>query len=130
MRLIRTFLASFLVLFLEVALIRWMGAYIRLLSFFSNFILLASFLGIGLGCLLGSARVRVFASFPAILAAIVAGVYAFRIEVAVPSSGAIYFTTGSSGGVAHIESTLLLPLIFLIVVALFVALAQRMAREM
>ena len=40
------FLASFLVLFLEVALIRWMPAYIRLLSYFSNFILLASFLGI------------------------------------------------------------------------------------
>ena len=42
---LRTFLASFLVLFLEVALIRWMPAYIRLLAYFSNFILLASFLG-------------------------------------------------------------------------------------
>src|SRR6185503_10734279 len=52
MRATRTFLASFLVLFLEIALIRWMPAYIRLLSYFSNFILLASFLGIGLGCLL------------------------------------------------------------------------------
>ena len=29
----RTFIASFLVLFLEVALIRWMPAYIRLLKF-------------------------------------------------------------------------------------------------
>jgi len=47
MRVTRTFLASFLVLFLEIALIRWMPAYIRLLSYFSNFILLASFLGIG-----------------------------------------------------------------------------------
>ena len=52
MRATRTFLASFLVLFLEIALIRWMPAYIRLLSYFSNFILLASFLGIGIGCLL------------------------------------------------------------------------------
>ena len=51
---LRTFLASFLVLFLEVALIRWMPAYIRLLAYFSNFILLASFLGIGVGCLLAS----------------------------------------------------------------------------
>jgi SAM-dependent methyltransferase len=127
---IRTFLASFLVLFLEVALIRWMGAYIRLLSFFSNFVLLASFLGIGLGCLVGSERLRVFAWFPAILAAIVAGVYASHIEVAVDSPGAIYFTTGTAGSVTHIESTLLLPLIFLVVVALFAALAQRMAREM
>jgi membrane-bound metal-dependent hydrolase YbcI (DUF457 family) len=31
------FLISFLVLFLEVALIRWMPAYIRLLAYFSNF---------------------------------------------------------------------------------------------
>ena len=51
---VRTFLASFLVLFLEVALIRWMPAYIRLLAYFSNFILLASFLGIGVGCLLAA----------------------------------------------------------------------------
>ena len=37
-----------------------MPAYIRLLSYFSNFILLASFLGIGLGCLLAPARSRLF----------------------------------------------------------------------
>ena len=49
---LRIFLASFLVLFLEVALIRWLPAQIRLLSYFSNFILLAAFLGIGIGALL------------------------------------------------------------------------------
>ena len=32
----RIFLASFLVLFLEIALIRWMPAYIRLLAYFSS----------------------------------------------------------------------------------------------
>ena len=52
----RRFLASFLVLFLEVALIRWMPAHVRLLAYFSNFILLASFLGIGVGCLLRRSR--------------------------------------------------------------------------
>ena len=124
------FLASFLVLFAEVALIRWMGAYIRLLSFFSNFILLASFLGIGLGCLLGSIRTRLFPLFPVILAALVVGVYAFRIEVSVQSSGAIYFSSGTAARVVPVESTLLLPAIFLVVVAFFAALAQRMAREM
>ena len=64
MRAVRVFLASFLVLFLEVALIRWMPAYIRLLSYFSNFILLASFLGIGVGCLLAPRRTRLFVWFP------------------------------------------------------------------
>ena len=44
MRALRLFLVSFLVLFLQVALIRWMPAYVRLLAYFSNFILLAAFL--------------------------------------------------------------------------------------
>jgi spermidine synthase len=124
------FLSSFLVLFTEVGLIRWMGSYIRLLSFFSNFVLLASFLGIGLGCLLARTRTRLFPIFPPVLAAIIAGVYAFRIEVTVQSPGSIYFSSGTAARVLPVESTLLLPAIFLIVVALFVALAQRMAREM
>jgi spermidine synthase len=125
-----TFLSSFLVLFSEVALIRWLGAYVRLLSFFSNFILLASFLGIGLGCLLAKSRYRLFPLFPAILAATMVGVWAFRIEVSVQASGAIYFSSGTAEKVLPVESTLLLPALFLVVVALFMALAQRMAREM
>jgi len=61
---IRIFLSSFLVLFLEVALIRWLPSQIRLLSYFSNFILLAAFLGIGIGALLGRLRRSLFAWYP------------------------------------------------------------------
>ncbi|MCC7185586.1 MAG: spermidine synthase, partial [Acidobacteria bacterium] len=127
---LRVAAASFLVLFLEIALIRWLPAHIRLLSFFSNFILLASFLGIGLGCLLAPTRSRLFAWFPLVLAAIIGGVWAFRIEVAVQASGAIYFTSGTTDDVVAIESIYLLPLIFMVVVGLFAALAERMGREM
>jgi SAM-dependent methyltransferase len=129
-RAIRTFLASFLVLFLEIALIRWMPAYIRLLSYFSNFILLASFLGIGLGCLLAPARVRLFAWFPLLQAIVIASVNYFRLEVSVAASGSIYFTSGTAAKVVVVESTLLLPLLFIVVAALFTTLAQRMGREM
>jgi SAM-dependent methyltransferase len=127
---LRTFLSSFLVLFLEVALIRWMPAYIRLLAYFSNFILLASFLGIGIGCLLASRRSRLFALFPAIQAGVIAAVYFARLEVSVPTAGSIYFSSGTTEDVVLVESTLLLPLLFVIVAALFVVLAQRMAAEM
>jgi SAM-dependent methyltransferase len=130
MRATRTFLASFLVLFLEIALIRWMPAYIRLLSYFSNFILLASFLGIGLGCLLAPARSRLFKWFPLVQAVVIAAVYFFRLEVAVPTSGSIYFSSGTAAKVVVVESTMLLPLLFVIVAALFTTLAQRMGREM
>jgi len=124
------FLASFLVLFLEVLLIRWLPAEIRLLAFFSNFILLASFLGIGLGCLLAPSPRRLFGWFPLVLAGVAAGVYGARLEVAVSSPGAIYFSSGTADDVLPVQSTLLLPVIFLVVVALFTALAQRMGREM
>ncbi|MFL6278970.1 MAG: spermidine synthase [Vicinamibacterales bacterium] len=130
MRATRTFLASFLVLFLEIALIRWMPAYIRLLSYFSNFILLASFLGIGLGCLLAPARVRLFTWFPLLQAMVIAAVNYFRLEVSVVASGSIYFSSGTAEKVVVVESTMLLPLLFVVVAALFMTLAQRMGREM
>jgi spermidine synthase len=123
-------LSSFLVLFLEVALIRWMPAYIRLLSFFSNFILLASFLGIGVGCLLAARRRRLFYFFPVLQLLVISAVYWGKLEIAVPSSTSIYFSSGTDEKVRLVESTLILPLLFLAVAALFVALAQRMAREM
>ena len=126
----RVFLASFLVLFLEVALIRWMPAYIRLLAYFSNFILLASFLGIGVGCLLAPSRWRLFAWYPLLQAVVIAAVYFFRLEVAVPTTGSIYFSSGTAEQVVVVESTMLLPLVFVIVAALFATLAQRMGKEM
>ena len=130
LRATRVFLASFLVLFLEIALIRWMPAYIRLLSYFSNFILLASFLGIGLGCLLAPARVRLFTWFPLLQTIVIVAVNYFRLEVSVATSGSIYFSSGTAAKVVLVESTMLLPLLFVVVAALFTTLAQRMGREM
>ena len=40
-------------LFVELALIRWTGSNVVHLSYFSNFVLLGSFLGIGVGFLRG-----------------------------------------------------------------------------
>src|SRR5688500_18171795 len=107
-----------------------MPAYIRLLSYFSNFILLASFLGIGLGCLMAPGRSRLFRWFPLVQAVVIAAVYFFRLEGAVPTSGSIYFSSGTAEKVVVVESTMLLPLLFVIVAALFTTLAQRMGREM
>src|SRR3989454_10484166 len=90
------FVASFLVLFLETALIRWMPAYVRLLSYFSNFILLASFLGIGIGCLLAWRRWNLFALFPLLQLAVVLAVDRLRLEAAVPSTTSLYFSSGTA----------------------------------
>src|ERR1700686_2998557 len=48
---VQLFLTSFLGLYAELLCIRWMPAHVRFLSYFTNFILLASFLGLGVGIL-------------------------------------------------------------------------------
>src|SRR5258705_7964687 len=106
------FLVSFLVLFLETAIIRWMPAYIRLLAYFSNFILLASFLGIGIGCLLAARRRPLILWFPLVQLAAIVAVDRLRLQVALPSTSTIYFSSGTAQPVVPVESTLLLPLLF------------------
>src|SRR3954463_11467394 len=124
------FVASFLVLFLETAVIRWMPAYVRLLAYFSNFILLASFLGIGVGCLLATRRRQLIAWFPIVLLGVIVAVDRLRREVALPSTSTIYFSSGTAAPVVPVESTLLLPLLFVAVAALFVTVAHRMGVEL
>jgi len=46
------FIVSFMILFLELACIRWFPAHVLFLTFFVNLILLAFFVGVSIGCLL------------------------------------------------------------------------------
>ena len=50
------FLISLLILFLELACIRWFPAHVVFLTFFTNTVLLACFLGMSVGCLLAGSR--------------------------------------------------------------------------
>lgn len=50
------FFTSATLLFLELVLIRWIPAEVVYVGFFNNFVLIGSFLGIGLGILLGRGR--------------------------------------------------------------------------
>ena len=54
-------LASFLGLFVEMAMIRWVSSEIRIFAYFKNFVLVACFLGFGLGCYLCRRRVQLSA---------------------------------------------------------------------
>ncbi|MGH2725361.1 MAG: hypothetical protein ACRDKS_00125, partial [Actinomycetota bacterium] len=45
----KLFLASFLSLFLELALIRWIPGTVHIVGFFTNLVLIGSFLGLGIG---------------------------------------------------------------------------------
>ncbi len=83
-----------------------------------------------IGALLGRTKRSLFLWYPALLLGVVAAVYFLRLEVRINAPGSIYFTSGTSDPVTAVETTLLLPVLFVGVAALFAALAQRMAAEM
>lgn len=96
---------SFLSLFTELALIRWAGSNIVYLSYFSNFVLLASFLGLGLGFLLARHRVRLFAYLLPLLGVFVLAALAGGLSIQVPESkgDVIFFTGGQSSLTAPVR---------------------------
>src|SRR5258707_10236201 len=62
------FLISLLILFLELACIRWFPAHVLFLTFFTNTVLLACFLGMSVGCLAASRPRNFLKATPALLA--------------------------------------------------------------
>jgi spermidine synthase len=50
-------------LFLELLVIRWISSEIQVFAYFKNFVLIACFLGFGLGCCLCNRRIRMLAQF-------------------------------------------------------------------
>src|ERR1700724_748513 len=101
---------SFLMLFVELALIRWTGSNILYLSYFSNFILLASFLGSGLGFLRANDRRDLFRFAPIGLAALVAFVRLFPVEIDRSGTELIFF--GALGTQSGLPPWLTLPVLF------------------
>ena len=75
----RLVLASFVMLFAELALIRWVSAYQIYVAYFTNFILLASFLGIGVGFLRASSSRMGFRWAPLAFAGFTALVFFVRV---------------------------------------------------
>ena len=55
---------SFIALFLELMIIRWVPATVNLIAYYANLMLISSFLGIGLGALLERRKLKTFNLFP------------------------------------------------------------------
>ena len=64
----RLCLLSFTALFLELMVIRWVPSEVRLVAYYANLMLVSSFLGLGLGAILGTRQWKLFRFFPILLA--------------------------------------------------------------
>ena len=69
---LQLFALSFCALFLELMLIRWVPAVVRMVAYYANLMLISSFLGLGVGALLARRRRDLFPWFPLLLLVFVA----------------------------------------------------------
>ena len=119
----RTFLVSFTMLFFELLCIRWIPSYVRYLSYFNNFLLLASFLGIGLGMLSARRERFWFPPFPVLLALLVVIIAKTKFQLLINSTQVLYFGIADQQS-AQAENFLVLPIIFGMVTFCFIPLSR------
>ncbi len=122
----RIFFISFLLLFLELVLIRYLPAQIAYLGYYSNFILLASFVGIGGGILFARSQWDGIWIFPWALLALFALSSIFTVSIIPSSSGEIHFSSNFLGATA--PEIALVPTLFMVVALTMALLAQRLGR--
>ena len=121
----RLILGSALMLFLELALIRWLGANIVHLSYFTNFVLLGSFLGIGVGFLISRQSRSVLPWSPVVLALLVVTVLVFPVSVDRSGADVIFFTALDTTGP---PAWLVLPVVFVLSAFILVGPAEVVGR--
>lgn len=112
-------------LFVELALIRWTAANNVHLATITNFVLLASFLGIGLGFLLAHRAVDLFRVAPVALVLLIGFVLVFPVKLVALHGGHEF--TGLSGH-HPLSQAVSLPVIFLLVVLVMAGIGQATAR--
>lgn len=122
---LRLILLSFLMLFVELAMIRWTGSRVVYLSYFSNFVLLGSFLGIGLGFLRAKHTRNLFPFAPAALAALVGFIVVFPVQIKRGGGDLIFFGGLEKSGPPR---ELVLAVVFLVVAAGMAFIAEGVAR--
>ena len=123
---LRLVLLSFLVLFVELALIRWTGSNIVYLSFFTNFVLLGSFLGIGVGFLRARSAHNLFPYSAVALAFLIGLVLIAPVRIDRTGSDLIFFGEFTTTG---LPTWVTLPAVFVATAGVMAMLAEGLARQ-
>jgi SAM-dependent methyltransferase len=129
----RLVLISFLSLYLELTFIRWAPMQVRLLAYFSNYVLIASLLGLGLGMMLAGSRRRLIALFPpALLVMVVVVLVLERKEFVVPlvTEGQFVWNYLADIKASGLAAYAVLVGFFLAVAGLFALVGQEVGRAL
>ena len=114
-------------LYLELAIIRFTGAEVLYLAYFSNFILISTFVGLGLGFLSVKSRFAADRLVPFLLLFLFALVLTARFDVDILRNHFGLFFFGNVKGRAGVPGAFLLFVLFITVVMLFIGIGRRIA---
>lgn len=119
------FLVSFLALYFEILLIRWIPSSVQIVAYFTNVILISSFLGLGLGCLLIDLKFDLFCVFPFLMFTMVALMSGFNnveVKAAFLKNEYLLGFYGTQG----LNFIFVIIIIFIFNTLLFIPLGQRL----
>ena len=123
---------SALILFFELAFIRYTAGYVRVFSFYINFVLIATFLGMGVGLLRADAANRLrWLAIPASLL-LFGAVWLFsHSAIAVPTDDNEYVwgIFNDASGVRRVPLSLVVASLFALIALFFVPLGALLGRE-
>jgi spermidine synthase len=132
-------LASFLTLFAELALIRWLGTEVRIFAYVKNLALLVAFLGFGLGCALSRYPVRWSAAITSLLGLVMVVRYPWHaggaLEMLSQAMGAaqdiaIWATDTTRNWPQFLRASVLTGILLLLIAYIFVPLGQIVGRQL
>jgi spermidine synthase len=120
------FLVSFLILFTELSFIRWIPSNVRYMGFFMNFILMATFLGMGAGILSSRRKNLWLPPFPILLFVVILSVSHNQFVLNIPSNDILYYGMSENAGIS--EGFWLLPFIFTLSAVAVLPLGRTLGR--
>jgi len=133
----RLFLCGLAVLFWELVLIRWLGASVRIVAYFSNLVLISAFFGLGIGALATRFAVRLERLIAPLTGFVVLlGAGLGRLWHANPQGGDEFIWIGAPLGIASpgdeasriLSAGVVLVLVYAAVAAAFAAFGQYLGR--
>lgn len=130
---VRLALISFVGLYFELTFIRWIPTQVRLLAYFSNYVLIAALLGLGVGMLLTGRRSRLLAYFPAALLALAIVILVLerrRFVLPLVAEGQSIWNYRDASATTGLLSYVVLVAFFVAVAGVFVLIGQEIGRAL
>lgn len=117
---------SFLSLYFELSLIRFVNSTVQVVAYFNNFMIISAFLGLGVGSALAPSRKNIFNAFPAVFCAVIGVMLLLGSYTVSGDLAQDVFWSATAGTQSNAPVTLIIILVFLSSVIFFIPLGFKL----